>query len=261
MYILGIDVSYAQGKNLPWKQIKANGIDFVICRAGHGIKIDDTFEDNIAGAKEAGLAVGSYWFFEPDKDPLEQALKMNTAQQKTEIVASIDVEVTHGVDREKVKRSLETFASYYTQASGSKGMLYTCFDFWSNTLGNPQDLMVCEWPLWVANYGVKTPLVPEPWSKNKGWCWWQYDGDGGQRLPDGRDSDFIYMKGEISDYLYRKGSDVAGEGTNEPGPNGSRLHCKSMIESWVTESLNRSAESIIDEMKADRNNRILSSDD
>lgn len=60
-----IDVSTWQGQNIDFNQVKSDGIDYVILRAGYGKEIyqkDDTFETNYAKAKAAGLKVGVYWF-------------------------------------------------------------------------------------------------------------------------------------------------------------------------------------------------------
>lgn len=60
----GIDVSQWQG-NIDFNKVKANGIDFVIIRAGYGREIsqkDPYFEQNYARAKAAGLNVGAYWY-------------------------------------------------------------------------------------------------------------------------------------------------------------------------------------------------------
>ena len=58
----GIDVSNYQGK-IDWAKVKADGIDFVIIRAGWGkTNVDPKFRANIEGAVTAGLNVGVYWF-------------------------------------------------------------------------------------------------------------------------------------------------------------------------------------------------------
>jgi len=65
--ILGIDVSVWQG-SIDWTKVKESGINFVIIRYGYrgstqgGIYKDTKFDQNIAGAKAAGLKVGIYFF-------------------------------------------------------------------------------------------------------------------------------------------------------------------------------------------------------
>jgi len=60
----GIDVSVWQG-DIDFAKVKANGIDFVIIRAGYGklaSQKDKCFEQNYSRAKAAGLHVGAYWY-------------------------------------------------------------------------------------------------------------------------------------------------------------------------------------------------------
>lgn len=59
-----IDVSKWNGK-INWQKVKESGVEGVIIRAGYGRSIsqkDKSFEDYYAGAKLAGLHIGSYWF-------------------------------------------------------------------------------------------------------------------------------------------------------------------------------------------------------
>lgn len=57
----GIDVSSYQG-TVDWKAVAADGISFVILRAGTSNGKDTNFEVNYKGAKAAGLHVGSYFY-------------------------------------------------------------------------------------------------------------------------------------------------------------------------------------------------------
>lgn len=64
MEIKGIDVSRWQGV-IDWNAVKADGVKFAIIKAGGsdaGFYTDRTFEQNYAGAKENGIAVGCYYF-------------------------------------------------------------------------------------------------------------------------------------------------------------------------------------------------------
>lgn len=74
--LAGLDVSYAQGANLPWQRIYEHGERFAICRSSFGLNtVDKMFLPNVNGAREAGLFTGSYHFFLADQDPLDQARK------------------------------------------------------------------------------------------------------------------------------------------------------------------------------------------
>lgn len=58
----GIDVSNHNG-NIKFADVKANGIDFAMIRAGYGwTEEDERFEQNVNGFLNAGIKVGAYWF-------------------------------------------------------------------------------------------------------------------------------------------------------------------------------------------------------
>ena len=65
---LGIDVSSHQGE-IDWKQVASSGVEFVMIRLGfrgYGqegtLNLDKYFQQNLRGAKAAGLKVGVYFF-------------------------------------------------------------------------------------------------------------------------------------------------------------------------------------------------------
>lgn len=68
VYSVGVDVSKWQG-DIDWAKVKACGIDYAFIRLGYrsnepagNIGLDPYFEQNIKGAKAAGLRVGVYFF-------------------------------------------------------------------------------------------------------------------------------------------------------------------------------------------------------
>ncbi len=77
----GVDVSSHQ-ENIDWAKVKADGIDFAIIRAGYrgytegGIFLDNTFYENMRGAKKAGLNIGVYFF--------SQAITVAEAEEEAE---------------------------------------------------------------------------------------------------------------------------------------------------------------------------------
>ena len=65
---IGIDVSSHQGE-IDWQKVAGSGVEFVMIRLGYRgygeegkINLDPYFQQNIAGAKAAGLKVGVYFF-------------------------------------------------------------------------------------------------------------------------------------------------------------------------------------------------------
>jgi GH25 family lysozyme M1 (1,4-beta-N-acetylmuramidase) len=75
-FIEGPDVSKWQGQ-INFQKMKERGARFVIIRAGYGgsvgIAHDERVDENVAGAKAAGLPYGLYWYFHPARDPKAQA--------------------------------------------------------------------------------------------------------------------------------------------------------------------------------------------
>ena len=65
--VLGLDVSSHQG-SIDWQQVKEAGFSFVMIRVGYRgyedgqLHLDTFAQSNYAGAKEAGLQVGAYFF-------------------------------------------------------------------------------------------------------------------------------------------------------------------------------------------------------
>ena len=62
----GIDVSHFQD-TINWTQVAASGEEFAYVKATQGLNTNDAqFTANMAGAKAAGLAVGTYHFADPE---------------------------------------------------------------------------------------------------------------------------------------------------------------------------------------------------
>ena len=67
-----LDVSYAQ-KDINWEKVAKDGIDEVIIRLGYRgyesglLNLDVYFEQNLKGARDAGLKVGVYFFSQDRK--------------------------------------------------------------------------------------------------------------------------------------------------------------------------------------------------
>ena len=84
----GIDVSTHQ-KDIDWQAVAADGIEFAMLRLGHrgysqgGLFLDQTFEQNLRGALDAGLEVGVYFF--------SQAVTPEEAEEEAEyVLAALD---------------------------------------------------------------------------------------------------------------------------------------------------------------------------
>ena len=190
----GIDVSAAQGQKLDWPSIARAGIRFTLCKASEHVGyVDPTFHRNVMEADKVGIVRGSYHFFRVEADPEKQAqLYFRTAVQWTELPPAMDFESLRGVAPKVARPRAFAFMKATEALWGRPCMVYTYPSFWDG-LGNPAAPEFGARPLWIANYGVKKPKLPRPWSA---WTFWQYDGNGGKRLPQGIDSDFNWFNGD-----------------------------------------------------------------
>lgn len=170
----GIDVSNVQGV-IDFKQVKGSGERFAICKASEGGDfVDPSFLRNVAGARMAQLEVGGYHFLRPRKgrsgrDEAEfflHVLKVG-GLGKGDIRPTVDVETTT-LDVKSTELYVGQFIGTLRMA-GFDAILYTypAFIKWDWTF---------ESDLWIANYQVPRPTIPEPW---KDYVLWQYTSDGG----------------------------------------------------------------------------------
>jgi lysozyme len=82
--------------------------------------------------------------------------------------------------------------AFCREVADSTGRLPILYSYPSFLEGLPLAAEMADYPLWIAHYKVTKPRVPRPW---KDWLLWQYDGDGGERLPSGVDADFNCYRG------------------------------------------------------------------
>ena len=155
----GIDVSVHNG-NIDWNKVKADGIEFAILRAGYGkvaSQKDKQFENNYAGAKNAGISVGAYWY--------SYATTPEEARQEAEVCISVlknkQFEFPIYFDQEE-KKTLDTgrancsaiiraFCEVLEKAGYWVG-LYTSRSVLSTHI---EDDIKTRYALWVAEWGSK----------------------------------------------------------------------------------------------------------
>ncbi|MBR6472448.1 MAG: glycoside hydrolase family 25 protein [Firmicutes bacterium] len=177
-----IDVSYAQ-KDISWDRVASDGIDMAMIRLGYRgyssglLNLDEYFEQNIQGARDAGLEYGVYFF--------SQAVSVEEAREEAQFVienikgrkvtgpVAFDMEPIKGADRisyltvEEKTAIADAFLSYI-EKKGYTAMLY----------GNPKWLKnevdlsrLTNYPLWLAHY---TEMTGWPYK----YVMWQYTDKG-----------------------------------------------------------------------------------
>lgn len=177
-----IDVS-KWNKDINWSSVKAAGVEYAIIRVGYrsyetvDICIDPYFEQNIKGAKAAGIKCGVY-FYSVAKNEIEAVEEANFVlnaikDYKLDLPIAIDIE--HYSDRVSGLSAGQrtTNAIYFMEKikqEGHKAMLYTYYNFYNNHLEKSR---LSDYILWMAYYTDDSSLLG-----NIIYDGWQYASDG-----------------------------------------------------------------------------------
>lgn len=176
----GIDVSFYQGE-IDWEAVAADGVEFAMIRLGYrgytegSLQLDSWFEENIRGARMAGLDVGVYFF--------SQASTPQEAEEEADFVVGVlapynitypvafDWEfITQGngartdnLDGETLTQCAAAFCARIAQA-GYQPLIYFNQDLGYLTYDLAQ---LTEYPFWLAEYGGAPDFY-------YGFSFWQY---------------------------------------------------------------------------------------
>ena len=244
----GIDVSKWNG-NVDWDKVKADGIDYVIIRAGYGnSNVDPYFKSHIEGASKAGLKIGIYWFsyatsVEKAKEEAAKCLE-TIAPYKNKIsypvfddfeYASVDYATKNGI---KITKDLSSkMANVFLNEIKNAGYIngiYTNKDFGDRYFD--EDILYNNY-LWVAQY-ASTCTYPRPYMM------WQFtekgtiNGIGTPSKPVYFDVNYTYLKpytDEIINGVPESKIDLSSATVNSID---SQTYTGSSIEPSVTVTLN-----------------------
>jgi GH25 family lysozyme M1 (1,4-beta-N-acetylmuramidase) len=181
----GIDVSYHQG-SIDWPRVASAGKRFAFVRATAGtLTADSAYAANRAGARAAGLAVGSYHFANPDRatnDALSEAawFLQKAAVESGDLLPVLDLEVANGLTSTELLAWAQTWLAEVSSATGVRPIIYTTPNFWSSSMANTEWFARNGYPvLWIAHWTTAgSPTVPAAnWGGN-GWSLWQYSSTG-----------------------------------------------------------------------------------
>ena len=208
MQIKGVDVSRHNGA-INWRKVKAEGIEFVIIRAGYGSStVDEKFKSNIEGAINAGIDVGIYWF----SYAVNEEKAKNEAKKCMEVIKPYKSKITYpvfydfeydsiryakerGVSINKTKAS--NFARAFLEeirAGGYIPGLYTNIDFSKNYFTKEVQR---EYDIWIAQYASRT-TYSEPY------VIWQYSDKGSVRgINGGADLNYCYKDYTLKTKVYK----------------------------------------------------------
>ncbi|WP_201009038.1 GH25 family lysozyme [Paenibacillus glycanilyticus] len=170
-----IDVSHYQGV-INWAAVKTDGVQGVLIKATEGrTDTDEKLDVNAKGAAAAGLAVGFYHYAHPENnDPLIEAAKFagTVKAYKSVFPHALDVEgKAEVIGAAKLTAWCLAWLQEVERLTGHPTMIYTGANFAKTNLGK----QLAPWPLWVAHYGVNTPMANTTWDK---WSVFQYTSTG-----------------------------------------------------------------------------------
>lgn len=217
----GIDVSRHQG-TIDWKKVKASGVEFAIVRVGYrtykesgNLFTDNMAEQNIKGAKEAGLKVGVYIY--------SQAVNVSEAREEADYAIDqlkgeyLDLPVVFDYEfytdgrLEKANLSKEegtAIANAFCTEVVNKGyvpMVYANKYMLENFLY--ADKISNNYNIWLANYTNKTSYEGE-------YTFWQFSESGNV---DGISSSSVDL-----DFWYDNGKSMnSGDKNLKKAPDGS----------------------------------------
>lgn len=172
----GVDISRWQGSSIDFGQVKDAGVDVVYMRAGGSSDFTDPdFERNYAGAKDAGLKVGFYFYTDPattEEAEAQAAFFASLVEDKDPDCRLAMEFVNDGLNKETVNELALVFLRKTEELTGHEAVVY-CNASTARTVYSG-DITV-EFPLWVAEYGVEEAPEDLNWDS---WVGWQYTNTG-----------------------------------------------------------------------------------
>ena len=170
--LAGVDVSHYQG-NIDWEDLAEAKISFAFAKATDGITYTDPmWAANKANARQNGILVGGYHFYEPADDPAPQAQNFLTA------LGDVSGTLPPVVDLEKAPTDEQaaqyaadvlTFLRAIEQATNCTPIIYADLSFYQTYLA----VDLSDYPLWLAEYRTTPPAASGP-----SWVFWQYAQNG-----------------------------------------------------------------------------------
>jgi lysozyme len=176
----GIDVSHYQ-ETIDWTKVAAHGLRFAIAKATDGSSfIDPMYATNKAEAMAAGLVFGAYHFARPDdsaNDPIEEADHFVDVAQlgQGNLLPVLDLERTGGLTPEQLIDWMLAWLGEVETRTGVRPMIYTSPHGWESRTNDSTAIVDAGYTvLWIAHWGVNTPLLPANYWQGYGWTFWQH---------------------------------------------------------------------------------------
>ena len=149
--------------------------------------MDDTYRRHTREARQAGLEVGAYHFFDYKKEGVAQAQHFletvrSTSGEDGLLRLVVDVECLKSIgtsNHERARDRLHALLDELYRETGRYPMIYTSQTMWNRVVGGPRSFG--RYPLWVACWKCRSLYMPKGWTE---WQFWQvgtyrYSGLGG----------------------------------------------------------------------------------
>ena len=196
---VGIDVSRFQGE-IDWDRVGDTRVGFAFVQASRGkgndcavaptrCGPDEFYRRNYLLATEAGIRVGAYHRAFADGRGRRSARRDARAEadvfiarvgslQEGDLLPALDLETPFGrLNKRGLRTWMRTWLRRVRRELGAKPIIYTNASSWRAT-GDTLRFARAGHPLWVANWGVRSPAVPADDWNGQGWSIWQYTSSG-----------------------------------------------------------------------------------
>jgi len=191
--IRGIDVSAHTG-NISWEKLKDQRVYFVFVKASEGATLKDkNFQNNVDGARKAGIPVSAYHFFNFNRDGLAQAdnFLSTIGRQRFSLPLVVDVEEWGNNirrSRSEIVTDLREFVSRVEKSRHQKIVIYTnedCYKLYIQDAFPDNDI-------WICSFNHKPKL-------NREWTFWQFEHNGKLKGVRGK-VDFNVFRGSMLEW-------------------------------------------------------------
>lgn len=168
----GIDVSAYQGY-IDYERVKNAGIEVVYIKSSEGTTLEDPyFRTNYNNAKANGLKVGFYHFIRArnEEEAREEAefFARVISETNPDCRLAMDFEVFGDLSVEEINRISFAFLQKIQEITQKECVIYSDAYNARNTFSRE---LAEKYPLWIAEYGVETPVDNGKWEY---WVGFQY---------------------------------------------------------------------------------------
>lgn len=168
----GMDVSAYQG-DIDYAKVKQNGVEVVYIKASEGTTLEDPFfKTNYNNAKANELKIGFYHFVRARSE--EEAVR--EAEFFAKVISgtspdcklAMDFEVFGSLTKEEVNNISLVFLRKLEELTNKECVVYSDASNAKNIFSKE---LADKYPLWIAEYGVETPIDVGTWNS---WVGFQY---------------------------------------------------------------------------------------